>query len=163
MKNNETLRLSDKNDYVYYIKNPNILADKIVEIYGNNLNASPINPKNKENNVKIHKLVKKSNNDPKIGEQYKEFVKEFGNIHKNTFIEYDYQTYENLILDRINKKEVSTSNDNSSIKEVSSSNKGSIIKEVGNKFIKNITGQGVNEYKTIKIDKDASKKNILKS
>ena len=46
-------------------------------------------------------------------------MKEFRNIHKNTFIEYDYQTYKNLILDRINKKEVSTSNDNSSIKEVS--------------------------------------------
>ena len=132
-------------------------------MYDNNLNASPIYPKNKENNVKIHKLVKKINNDPKIGEQYKEFVKEFRNIHKNTFIEYDYQTYKNLILDRINKKEVSTSNDNSSIKEVSSSNKCSIIKEVGNKFIKNITGQGVNEYKTTKIDKDALKKNILKS
>ena len=104
MKNNETLRLSDKNDYVYYIKDPNILADKIVEIYDNNLNASPIYPKNKENNVKIHKLVKKINNDPKIGEQYKEFVKEFRNIHKNTFIEYDYQTYKNLILDRIKRK-----------------------------------------------------------
>ena len=30
------------------------------------------------------------------------------------------------------------------------------------KFIKNVTGQGVNEYKMIKIDKDALKKNILK-
>ena len=77
-------------------------------------------------------------------------MNEFRNIHKNTYIEYDYQTYKNLVLDRINKKEVSTSND------------GSIIKEVGKKFIKNLTGQGVNEYKTIKIDKDALKKNILK-
>ena len=77
-------------------------------------------------------------------------------------IEYDYQTYKNLVLDRINKKKVSTSNANSSIKEVSTSNDGSIIKEIGNKFIKNVTGQGINEYKMTKIDKDALKKNILK-
>ena len=77
-------------------------------------------------------------------------MNEFRNIHKNTYIEYDYQTYKNLVLDRINKKEVSTSND------------GSIIKEIGKKIIKNVTGQGINEYKMIKIDKDALKKNILK-
>ena len=77
-------------------------------------------------------------------------MNEFRNIHKNTYIEYDYQTYKNLVLDRINKKEVSTSND------------GSIIKEIGKKCIKNVTGQGINEYKMIKIDKDALKKNILK-
>ena len=162
LKNEETSRPSYENDYVYYMKNPNILADKIVELYDNNLNASPIYPKNKENNVKIHKLVKKINDDPKIGEQYQEFVKEFRNIHKNTFIEYDYQTYKNLILDRINKKEVSTSDDNISIKEVSTSNDDSFIKNVGKEFIKNLKGQGLNEYKTIKIDKDALKKNILK-
>ena len=74
-------------------------------------------------------------------------MNEFRNIHKNTYIEYDYQTYKNLVLDRINNED---------------SNDGSIIKEVGKKFIKNLTGQGVNEYKTIKIDKDALKKNILK-
>ena len=39
-------------------------------------------------------------------------------IHKNTYIEYDYQTYKNSVLDRINKKEVSTSNDGSIINEV---------------------------------------------
>ena len=77
-------------------------------------------------------------------------MNEFRNIHKNTCIEYDYQTYKNLVLDRINKKEVSTSNDSS------------IIKEIGKKFIKNVTGQGISEYKMIKIDKDALKKNILK-
>ena len=77
-------------------------------------------------------------------------MNEFRNIHKNTYIEYDYQTYKNLVLDRINKKEVSTSND------------GSIIKEIRKKFIKNVTGQGINEYKMIKIDKNALKKNILK-
>ena len=77
-------------------------------------------------------------------------MKEFRNIHKNTYIKYDYQTYKNLVLDRINKKEVSTSNDDS------------FIKEVGKKFIKNLTGQGIDEYKIIKIDKDTLKKNILK-
>ena len=71
-------------------------------------------------------------------------MNEFRNIHKNTYIEYDYQTYKNLILDRINK------------------NDGSIIKEIEKKIIKNVTGQGVNEYKMIKIDKDALRKNILK-
>ena len=74
-------------------------------------------------------------------------MNEFRNIHKNAYIEYDYQTYKNLILDRINKK---------------GSNNGSIIKEIRKNFIKNVTGQGINEYKMIKIDKDALKKNILK-
>ena len=162
MKNDQTSQPYYKNDYVYYIKNPNILADKIVEIYNANPNASVVYPRNKENNVKLHNIVKKINDDPKIGKQYKEFVMEFRNIHKNTYIEYDYQTYKNLVLDRINKKKVSTSNDNSSIKEVSTSNDGSFIKEVGKEFIKNLTGQGVDEYKMIKIDKEALKKNILK-
>ena len=141
------MKLHNKNDY---IKNPNILADKIVEIYDNNPNAKVYNPKNKENNVKLQNVVNRIDNDQKIDNQYKEFVNEFRNIHKNTYIEYDYQTYKNLVLDRINKKEVSTSND------------GSIIKEIGKKIIKNVTGQGVNEYKMIKIDKNALKKNILK-
>ena len=162
MKNEETFQPSYKNDYIYFIKNPNILADKIVEIYNANPNASVVYPRNKENNVKIHKLVKKINDDPKIGKQCKEFVKEFRNIYRNTLIEYDYQTYKNLILDRINSEEVSTSNDNSSIKEVSTFNDGSFIKEVGKKLIKNLKGEGTNQYKTIKIDKDALKKNILK-
>ena len=168
MKNDETSQPSYKNDYVYYIKNPNILANKIVEIYNVNPNASVVYPRNKQNNVKIHKIVNKINDDPKIGKQYKGFVKEFRNIHKNTFIEYDYQTYKNLILDGIKKKEVSTSNDNSSIKEVSTINDASrnffysIIKEIGKKFIENLTGQGIDQYKMIKIDKDALKENILK-
>ena len=93
-------------------------------------------------------------------------MKEFRNIYRNTYIEYDYQTYKNLVLDRINRKKASTSNDNSSIKEVSTSNDGSIIKETGKKFgkelYKNLTGQGVNEYKTIKIDRDALKRIFLK-
>ena len=71
-------------------------------------------------------------------------MNEFRNIYRNTHIEYDYQTCKNLVLDRINK------------------NDGNIIKEIGKNFIKNVTGQDLNEYKTIKIDKDALKKNILK-
>ena len=149
LKNDETSKPSYKNDYIYYIKNPNILSDKIVQIYNNNPDANVYNPRNKNNNVKIQNVVNRIYNDQKIGKKYKEFVNEFRNIHKNTHIEYDYQTYKNLVLDRINNDEVSTSNDNS------------FIKEVGKKFIKNFTGQGV-EYKMIKIDKDALKKNILK-
>ena len=147
MKNDETSQPSYENDYIYYIKNPNILADKIVEIYDNNPNAKPYNPKNKKNNVKLQNVVNRIDNDQKIDKQYKEFVNEFRNIHKNTYIEYDYQTYKSLVLDRINNED---------------SNDGSIIKEIGKNFIKNVTGQGVNEYKMIKIDKDALKKNILK-
>ena len=33
---------------------------------------------------------------------------------------------------------------------------------MGKEFIKNLKGDGINEYKMIKIDKDALKKNILK-
>ena len=147
MKNDETSQPSYKNDYIYYIKNPNILADKIVEIYDNNPNAKVYKPKNKNSNVKLQNVVNKINEDKKIGKQYKEFVNEFRNIYRNTYIEYDYQTYKNLVLDRINNED---------------SNDDSIIKEIGKNFIKNVTGQGVNEYKMIKIDKDALIKNILK-
>ena len=98
----------------------------------------------KKNNFKLQNVVNRIDKDLKIDEQYKEFVNEFRSIHKNTYIEHDYQTYKNLVLDRINKKD------------------DSIIKEVGKKFIKNLTGQGVDEYIMIKIDKDALKKNILK-
>ena len=48
LKSEETAQPSYKNDYVYYIKNPNILADKIVEIYNANPNATVFNPKNKK-------------------------------------------------------------------------------------------------------------------
>ena len=77
-------------------------------------------------------------------------MNEFRNIINNTKIEYNYETYKNLVLDRINNEEVSTSNDDS------------FIKKVGKEFIKNLKGEGINQYKTIKIDKDALKKNILK-
>ena len=52
-----------------------------------------------------------------------------------------------MILDRINNED---------------SNDGSIVKEIGKNFIKNLTGQGIDEYKMINIDKNALKKNILK-
>ena len=74
-------------------------------------------------------------------------MKEFRNITNNTKIEYDYETYKNLILDRINNED---------------SHNTSIIKDIGKEFMKNLKGQGINEYKTIRIDKDALKKNILK-
>ena len=45
LKNDETLQPSYKNDYTHYIKNPNILADKIVKIYDNNPNAKVYTPK----------------------------------------------------------------------------------------------------------------------
>ena len=147
LKNDETSQPSYKNDYTYYIKNPNILANKIVEIYDANPNAKVYTPTNKENDVKLQNVVNKINKDKNIDKQNKEFVNEFRNITNNTKIEYDYETYKNLVLDRINNED---------------SNDGSIIKEVGKKFMKNLTGQGVNEYKMIKIDKDALKKNILK-
>ena len=138
---------SYKNDYIHYIKKPNILADRIVEIYDNNPNANVYKPRNKENNVKIQNVVNKIDKDENIDKQYKEFVNEFRNITNNTKTEYDYETYKNLVLDRINNED---------------SNDGSLIKEVGKKSIKNLAGQGINEYKMIKIDKNGLKKNILK-
>ena len=149
LKNDETLQPSYKNDYRYYIKNPNILADKIIEIYDNNPNANVYNPKNKDKPVKLQNVVNKIDKDNDINEQYKEFVNEFRNIPNNTKIIYDYEIYKELILDRINNEEEPSNDD-------------SFIKEVGKKTIKNLLGQGINEYKMIKIDKDALKKNILK-
>ena len=147
MKNDETSQPSYKNDYIYYIKNPNILADKIVEIYHTLIQMLKVyTPTNKQNNVKLQNVVNKINKDKNIDNQYKEFVFEFRNITNNTKIEYDYETYKNLVLDKINNED---------------SNSG-FIKEIGKKTIKNLIGQGINEYKTIKIDKDALKKNILK-
>ena len=102
-----------------------------------------------KNRVKLQNVVNKIDRDDTIDKQYKEFVKEFWNIPGNTNILYDYETYKNLVLDKINE-EVSTSNDDS------------FIKKVGKEFIKNLKGQRINEYKMIKIDKDALKKNILK-
>ena len=150
LKNDETLQPSYKTFYEYYIKNPKILADKIVETYINNPDSYVFNPKNKDKQVKLQNVVNKIDKDENIGSKYKEFVREFRNITGNTKIVYDYQTYQNLVSDKINNEEVSTSNDDS------------FIKEVGKKIIKNLTGQGIDEYKMIKIDKDALKKNILK-
>ena len=121
LKNDKKSEPSYKTDYEYYIKNPNILANKIVEIYDNNPNSKVYNPKNKNKSVKLQNVVNKIDRDDTIGKQYKEFVKEFRNIPGNTNILYDYQTYKNLVLDRINE-EVSTSNDDSFIKEVGKEN-----------------------------------------
>ena len=118
MKNDETSQPSYKNDYTYYIKNPNILADKIVEIYDNNPNANVYNPKNKDKSVKLQNVINKIDKDDNINEQYKEFVNEFRNITNNTKIKYDYEIYKDLILDRINNEEVEASNDESFIKEI---------------------------------------------
>ena len=118
MKNDEILQLSYKEDYEYYIKNPNILADNIFEIYDNNPNSSVLKPNNKDNLVKLYNVITKIERDRNIGKKYKEFVKEFKNIPDNAKIEYDYQTYKNLVLDKINNEKVSTSNDNSFVKEV---------------------------------------------
>ena len=149
LKNDETLQPSYKFDYTYFIKNPNILADKIVEIYDNNPNANVYNPKNKDKPVKLQNVVNKIHKDDKIDKQYKPFVTEFRNISNNTKIEYDYKTYKNLILDKINDEE-------------GPSNDESLIEEIGKKTIKNLLGQGVNNYKLIKIDKDSLKKIFLK-
>ena len=97
LKNDETSQPSCKNDYMYYIKNPNILADKIIEIYDNNPDANAYNPKNKDKPVKLQNVVNKINKDTNIDKQYKEFVNEFRNITNNTKIEYDYETYKNLV------------------------------------------------------------------
>ena len=148
LKNDETSQPSYKNDYMYYIKNPNILADKIVKIYEANPNAKVYTPTNRNNDVKLQNVVNKINKDKNIDEQYKGFVNESRNITNNTKIEYDYQTYKNLVLDKINNED--------------SNNDDGFIKEIFKKSIKNITGQGINEYKMIKFDKDALKKNILK-
>ena len=154
LKNKETSTPSFKTDYTHFIKNPNILADKIVEIYDNNPNSKVYNPKNKDKSVKLQNVINKIDNDNKIDEQFKKIVTEFRNIANNTKIIYDYKTYKNLVLDKINNEEIEVSNDESFITEIG--------KDIGKKTIKNLLGEGINEYKTIKINKDALKKNILK-
>ena len=150
LKNDQTSKPSYKFDYTHFIKNPNILADKIVEIYDNNPNSKVYNPKIKDRPVKLQNVINKIDKDEKIDKQYKEFVTEFRNIPNNTKIKYDYEIYKNLILDKINDEEEEEPKDES------------FITEVGKKTIKNLLGEGINEYKTIKIDKNALKKNILK-
>ena len=59
LKNDEKSEPSYKDDYIYYIKNPNILADKIVEIYDNNPNSSVLKPNNKDNPVKLSNVIAK--------------------------------------------------------------------------------------------------------
>ena len=57
MKDDEASQPSYKHDYIYYIKNPNMLADKIIEIYDANPDAKVYNPKNKKNDVKLQNVV----------------------------------------------------------------------------------------------------------
>ena len=71
----------------------------------------------KNKSVKLQNVVNKIDRDDAIGKQYKEFFKKFRNIPGHTNILYDYETYKNLVLDRINNDEVSTSNDDSFIKK----------------------------------------------
>ena len=130
---------------MYYIENPNILADIIVEIYNNNPNAVVYMPK-RRTKVKLQYVVNKIDKDENIDDQYKDFVRNFRNIPGNTYIEYDYITYENLVLDKINEPSIDDS----------------LIKKIGKEFVKNSKGEGIDDYNTIKIDKDALKKNILK-
>ena len=86
LKNDETSQPSYKDYYIYYIKNPNILADKIVEIYDNNPDSHVFNPKHKDKQVKLQNVVNNIDKDEHINKQYKEFVKEFRNIPNNTKI-----------------------------------------------------------------------------
>ena len=66
LKNDQTSKPSFKTDYTHFIKNPNILADKIVEIYDNNSNARIYDPKNKDKPVKIQNVINKIYNDNRI-------------------------------------------------------------------------------------------------
>ena len=91
-------------------------------------------------------VVNKIDKDENIDDQYKDFVRAFRNIPGNTYIEYTYQTYKDLVLDRINEPSINDS----------------LIKEIGKKFVENLKREGINYYNAIKIDEDALKKNILK-
>ena len=97
----------------------------------------------KRTKVKLQYVVNKIEKDENIDDQYKDFVRNFRNIPGNTYIEYDYITYKNFVLDKINDDD-------------------SLIKKIGKEFVKNLKGEGIDDYNTIKIDKDALKKNILK-
>ena len=146
----------EPNDYMYYIKNPNILADKIVEIYNNNPNANIYIPK-KKSKVKLVNVANKIYPDQNISEKYKQFVLFFRNIPRNSYIVYDYLTYKNLVLDKIIE-----SKDKDDQEFLSLIDDNSFIKKFGKEFVKNIRGDGINEYNTIKIDENLLKKYILK-
>ena len=152
LKNTQSSIPSFKNDYTHFIKNPEILSDKIVEIYDNNVNAKVYTPKDQYKSVKLQNVINKIDKDDKIDNQYKQFVTEFRNIPNNTKIKFDYDVYKKLVLDRIN-------DDDDDDEEPENKN---LITKIKNKTIKNLLGQGFDQYKTIKIDKDALKKNILK-
>ena len=77
LKNDQTSKPSFKTDYTHFIKNPDILADKIVEIYDNNPNARIYNPTNKENKVKIQNVVNKIEKDEKLINNIKNLLLNF--------------------------------------------------------------------------------------
>ena len=60
----------EQDDHMYYIKNLNILADKIVEIYNNNPNANIYIPK-KKSKVKLVNVVNKIYRNRNIAENIK--------------------------------------------------------------------------------------------
>ena len=134
----------EPNDYMYYIKNPNILADKLIEIYNNNPNAIIYIPK-KKSKVKLVNVVNKIYRDRNIAENYKEFVLFFRNIPRNSYIVYDYLTYKHLVLDKIIE-----SKDEDDQEFLSLSDDNSFIKKFGKEFVKNIRGNGINKYNTIR-------------
>ena len=80
----------------------------IIEIYNNNPNAIVYKPK-KRTKVKLQYVVNKIDKDENIDDQYKDFVRAFRNIPGNTDIEYTYQTYKDLVLDRINELSIDDS------------------------------------------------------
>ena len=82
----DKIKASFKNYFVYYIENPNIIADIIVEIYNNNPNANVYIPK-KRSKVKLQYVVNKIDGDENIDDKYKHFVRAFINIPGNTYIE----------------------------------------------------------------------------
>ena len=88
-------------------------------------------------------VVNKTDKDENVDDKYKHFVRAFRNIPGNTYIEYDYQTYKNLVLDKINDDD-------------------SLIKKIGKNLLENLKGEGRDDYNTIKIDKDALKIIFLK-
>ena len=67
-------------------------------------------------------------------------MRNFRNIPGNTYIAYDYITYKNLVLDKINEPSIDDS----------------LIKKIGKKFVENLKGEGINNYNIIKIDKEYS-------
>ena len=78
----------------------------------------------KRTKVKLQYVVNKIDKDENIDDRSKDFVRNFRNIPGNTYIEYDYITYKNLVLDKINEPSIDDS----------------LIKKIGKKFVENLKG-----------------------